>query len=122
MLNGWGGYILTQAHYLNAFFSHDEYIDFFAAEGGLGVSKIYATSSARSNISQRCVTPGARETDLIRSDDPRRGIDARLATSHTFAFRRLVGRVVGTQEHARHKALNLKWRECTAGPIAQQFL
>ena len=31
MLNGWGGYILTQVDYVNAFFSHDEYIDFFAA-------------------------------------------------------------------------------------------
>jgi hypothetical protein len=30
MLNGWGSYILTQADYVNAFFSHDEYIDFFA--------------------------------------------------------------------------------------------
>jgi hypothetical protein len=30
MLNGWGGYILTHANYVNAFFSHDEYIDFFA--------------------------------------------------------------------------------------------
>lgn len=30
MLNGWGGYVLTQADYVNAFFSHDEYIDFFA--------------------------------------------------------------------------------------------
>lgn len=30
MLNGWGGYILTDANYVNAFFSHDEYIDFFA--------------------------------------------------------------------------------------------
>jgi hypothetical protein len=30
MLNGWGGYILTQADYVNAFFSHDEYFDFFA--------------------------------------------------------------------------------------------
>lgn len=30
MLNGWGGYFLTQANYVNAFFSHDEYIDFFA--------------------------------------------------------------------------------------------
>ncbi len=28
--SGWGGYILTQADYVNAFFSHDEYIDFFA--------------------------------------------------------------------------------------------
>uniref|UniRef100_Q01Q80 Uncharacterized protein n=1 Tax=Solibacter usitatus (strain Ellin6076) TaxID=234267 RepID=Q01Q80_SOLUE len=32
MLNGWGGYVLTQAGYVNAFFSHDEYIDFFAKE------------------------------------------------------------------------------------------
>ena len=30
MLNGWGGYILTHANYVNVFFSHDEYIDFFA--------------------------------------------------------------------------------------------
>jgi hypothetical protein len=30
MLNGWGGYILTQADYVNAFFSHDEYLNFFA--------------------------------------------------------------------------------------------
>jgi len=30
MLNGWGGYVLTQADYVNAFFSHDEHIDFFA--------------------------------------------------------------------------------------------
>jgi hypothetical protein len=30
MLNGWGGYILTRADYVNAFFSHDEFIDFFA--------------------------------------------------------------------------------------------
>jgi hypothetical protein len=34
MLNGWGGYILTQADYVNAFFSHDEYIDFFAKLSG----------------------------------------------------------------------------------------
>jgi hypothetical protein len=32
MLNGWGGYVLTQANYVIAFFSHDEYIDFFAQE------------------------------------------------------------------------------------------
>jgi hypothetical protein len=30
MLNGWGGYILVQADNVNAFFSHDEYIDFLA--------------------------------------------------------------------------------------------
>jgi hypothetical protein len=30
MLNGWGGYVLTQADYVNAFFSHDEFFDFFS--------------------------------------------------------------------------------------------
>jgi len=30
MLNGWGGYGLMQANYVNLFFSHDEYIDLFA--------------------------------------------------------------------------------------------
>jgi hypothetical protein len=30
MLNGWGGFVLTEIGYVNAFFSHDEYIDFFA--------------------------------------------------------------------------------------------
>jgi hypothetical protein len=29
-LNGWGGYVLTEMDYVNAFFSHDEFIDFFA--------------------------------------------------------------------------------------------
>jgi hypothetical protein len=32
MLNGWGGYILTEANHMNVFFSHDEYLQFFAAE------------------------------------------------------------------------------------------
>lgn len=32
MLNGWGGYVLTEADYVHAFFSHDEYIDFFSSE------------------------------------------------------------------------------------------
>ena len=32
MLNGWGGYVLTEADYVNAFFSHDEYIDSFAKD------------------------------------------------------------------------------------------
>ena len=27
ILNGWGGHVLTHANYVNAFFSHDEYID-----------------------------------------------------------------------------------------------
>lgn len=31
ILNGWGGYVLSQADHINAFFSHDEYIDFFAS-------------------------------------------------------------------------------------------
>ena len=30
MLNGWGGYLLTHADYVNAFFSHDEFVNFFA--------------------------------------------------------------------------------------------
>lgn len=34
MLNGWGGYVLTHADYVNAFFSHDEFIDFFAEHDG----------------------------------------------------------------------------------------
>jgi hypothetical protein len=34
MLNGWGGYVLTHADYVNAFFSHDEFIDFFAEDDG----------------------------------------------------------------------------------------
>ena len=34
MQNGWGSYILTDANYVNAFFSHDEYIDFFAQNDG----------------------------------------------------------------------------------------
>ncbi len=34
MLNGWGGYILTHANYVNAFFSHDEYFDFYAESAG----------------------------------------------------------------------------------------
>src|SRR5208337_4967622 len=44
MLNGWDGYLLTQADYVNLFVSHDEYIDFYAEKSylaeireGLGV-------------------------------------------------------------------------------------
>lgn len=32
MLNGWGGYVLTEANYANAFFSHDETIEFYSDE------------------------------------------------------------------------------------------
>ena len=56
MLNGWGGYILTQADYLNAFFSHDEYIDFFAAERGLEVEDIRKDFRDGRTSPQRCVT------------------------------------------------------------------
>lgn len=32
MQNGWGGYVLTEADYANAFFSHDEFIDFYSSD------------------------------------------------------------------------------------------
>jgi len=32
ILNGWGGYVLTEADYVNVFFSHDEYVDFLASD------------------------------------------------------------------------------------------
>jgi hypothetical protein len=35
MLNGWGGYVLPSADYINAFFSHDEYIDFYSDDSSL---------------------------------------------------------------------------------------
>lgn len=35
MLNGWGGYILTAYDYVNAFFSHDEFIDFYSDQTSL---------------------------------------------------------------------------------------
>jgi hypothetical protein len=34
MLNGWGGYILTEASYASVFFSHDEYVDFLGMNEG----------------------------------------------------------------------------------------
>jgi hypothetical protein len=34
-MNGWGGYLLTEADYVNAFFSHDEYMDFYSENSGL---------------------------------------------------------------------------------------
>jgi hypothetical protein len=30
MSNGWGGYVLTAQNYVNLFFSHDEWIDYYA--------------------------------------------------------------------------------------------
>ena len=42
MLKVWGGYVLTQANYVNAFFSHDEYIDFFAMlDKNLGLFRVF---------------------------------------------------------------------------------
>jgi hypothetical protein len=34
-LFGWGGYILSEADYVNAYFSHDEYIDFYSQDKSL---------------------------------------------------------------------------------------
>ena len=50
MLNGWGGYILTEADYVNAFFSHDEYIDFYSVldENLAGVRKEFGTTECQS--------------------------------------------------------------------------
>jgi hypothetical protein len=55
MLNGWGGYVLTEANYVNAFFSHDEYADFFGNNDanladirkGLGPSQPTADGTTR---------------------------------------------------------------------------
>ena len=46
MLNGWGGYVLTEADYVNAFFSHDEHIDFYAENDGnlAQARKVFRTS------------------------------------------------------------------------------
>ena len=44
MFNGWGGYILTEANYVNAFFSHDESIEFFAEDGANLVRKALGNS------------------------------------------------------------------------------
>ena len=50
MLNGWGGYVLTEANYVNAAFSHDEYIDFLAehAENLAHVRKAFGSSQPTS--------------------------------------------------------------------------
>ena len=51
IVNGWGGYILTEANYVNAFFSHDEYFDFFAehSENLAGVRSALGTKSPPSD-------------------------------------------------------------------------
>ena len=35
VMNGLGGYLLTEADYVNAFFSHDKYVDFYSENSGL---------------------------------------------------------------------------------------
>jgi hypothetical protein len=42
MLNGWGGYLLTHANSMNLFFSHDEYMDFFAKAEVGGLTEVRA--------------------------------------------------------------------------------
>lgn len=51
MLNGWGGYVLPQANFVSAFFSHDECLDFFADRDELlsDVRKELGTDEERSN-------------------------------------------------------------------------
>ena len=54
MLNGWGGYVLTQAGYVNAFFSQDEYIDFFAeTDGCLEEVRQFQGAAARFRVEDR---------------------------------------------------------------------
>ena len=52
MLNGWGGYVLTGANYVNAFFSHDEFIDFFAenSENLNDVRKVLRDATGQSQL------------------------------------------------------------------------
>jgi hypothetical protein len=57
MLNGWGGYVLTEANYVNAFFSHDEYIDFFA-EDSANLTDICKVLGPGQPISDGTVTSG----------------------------------------------------------------
>jgi hypothetical protein len=48
MLIGWGGYVLMEANYVNAFFSHDEYIDVFAqhSENLADIRKVVPTAKS----------------------------------------------------------------------------
>ena len=60
---------MTQANYLNAFFSHDEYIDFFAAGRGLGlfedIRKEYHSVNAQSGATYAIQTSGRGKTILL---------------------------------------------------------
>jgi hypothetical protein len=59
MLNGWGGYVLTHANYANAFFSHDEFIDFYADNDG----NLAGVREALTNTSRPC---GDRSSNTVR--------------------------------------------------------
>jgi hypothetical protein len=52
MLCGWGGYVLTEANYVNAFFSHDEYLDFFTStpENLSELRPYFAKSEAQDHV------------------------------------------------------------------------
>ena len=54
MLNGWGGYVLTQAGYANLFFSHDEYVDFYSDNQSIidEIQKELSDNKAASGISR----------------------------------------------------------------------
>jgi hypothetical protein len=57
MLNGWGGYVLTQADYVNAFFSHDEYIDFYATTEAGGLVEVREALGAENVSGTRLRVP-----------------------------------------------------------------
>jgi hypothetical protein len=60
MLNGWGGYVLTHANYMNAFFSHDEYINFFAKPEIGGFAEVQEALGSGNNAPSRTRIPGSR--------------------------------------------------------------
>jgi hypothetical protein len=60
MLNGWGGYVLTHANYMNAFFSHDEYLDFFAKPEIGGFAEVQEALGSGNMAPSRTRIPGSR--------------------------------------------------------------
>lgn len=57
MLNGWGGYVLPHAPYVSAFFSHDEYINFYA--------------ESEADLAEVRTKWGAAQDERLRVADPR---------------------------------------------------
>jgi hypothetical protein len=44
LLNGWGGWMLTEHNYLTAWFSHDEYLDLYHSDGAeAAASELYSS-------------------------------------------------------------------------------